>query len=201
MIKQQTKKRNILYIVLGVLVLLAILTYFFWDKVKGYFVKAKETIKNTVSNVSNASSTNTSTASDETDKFLRDFEVRQADIHGSGVYNAPRGSRLHNGIDLIALPQRVFKLPVNVQITKYGYPYSDDLTYRYVEFKIMEGKHQGLICRAMYVSTKFSVGQTIDKNIGFGVVQDIAERYSGITPHIHFEARKDGKLIDPTQFV
>jgi len=126
--------------------------------------------------------------------------VRGTDQHGSGNFGAPRGGRTHKGIDLNCAPGSQLLCPLRGIITKFGYPYGDDLTYRYVEIT----NDDDLRFRYFYVepSPSLSIGDDTHHNMVLGVVQDLTRRYPGISNHIHHEIKDhSGNYIDPTNFI
>jgi murein DD-endopeptidase MepM/ murein hydrolase activator NlpD len=134
-------------------------------------------------------------------KHLITPQVRGTDDYGSGAYGASRGNRKHNGLDFIVLPkQEVFALNDGI-VTKLGYPYADDLRYRYVE--VTDSDENRL--RYFYVDPGVSKGAKLLKGAVIGTAQDLGRRYSRngktITPHIHFEVILKGNHIDPEEYL
>lgn len=123
---------------------------------------------------------------------------RTSDSFGSGHYGAPRGSRIHSGIDFAARPHSLLLSPIAGEVTKLGYPYSDDMEFRYVEVTDSDGLRH----RFFYIFPGVAFGETIDVGDPLGTVQDLEPRYPGITPHAHYEIRQDpGNLpIDPDEY-
>tara|TARA_R100000687_G_C6385871_1_gene134883 strand:- start:47 stop:433 length:387 start_codon:yes stop_codon:yes gene_type:complete len=120
--------------------------------------------------------------------------VRQHDKHGAGYYKAPRGSRLHNGIDYAA-PVGLHILPIREGlITKLGYPYGDDNSFRYVQVSA-----DGYDFRYFYLSPLVKVNEYVYTETPIGTVQDLEPRYNGITPHCHLEVKKYGQFINPEE--
>lgn len=124
---------------------------------------------------------------------LSDFEIRKCDSFGCGHFGASRGSRTHNGVDLLTPPHKKIPSPVSGTVTKLGYPYGDDLTFRYVEITQKDYKY-----RLFYVNPTVAVGTEIKQGDIVGLSQDLDKRYKGIPNHIHFEILKDGRYVDPT---
>ncbi|MCA1800695.1 MAG: hypothetical protein LC650_05325 [Actinobacteria bacterium] len=61
------------------------------------------------------------------------LEMRN-DRAGGGGYGAPRGrNRKHNGVDLLVQPGDHILSTMAGFVTKHGYCYADDLSWRYVE--------------------------------------------------------------------
>jgi murein DD-endopeptidase MepM/ murein hydrolase activator NlpD len=83
--------------------------------------------------------------------------------------------------------------PVAGEVTKIGYPYGDDLSYRYVEVTCDDGKQH----RFFYLSPKVKVGDTVLPGDVLGIVQNLRRRYAGITPHCHYEIKRDGNYLNP----
>lgn len=125
---------------------------------------------------------------------LHEMPDRKCDGHGCGHYLASRGTRKHRGIDKDCRPKTPVHSPLAGTVTKIGYPYADDLSYRYVEIS-----DQGYQFRVFYVEPMVEQGQKVSKNTIIGEAQDLRDRYSGITPHVHLEIKNaDGEFIDPT---
>ncbi len=140
-------------------------------------------------------------------KVLREVEcgIRSHDPLGAGHYGATRGSRLHRGIDLVAEKGDVLLSPVSGTITKIGFCYSDDLSYRYIQVTEKQGGTITLHHRFFYVEPicKYrTIGSTVLCGDKIGLVQEIVKRYPNITPHFHYEIKdKDGQYLDPTPHV
>jgi len=135
----------------------------------------------------------------KTIQSIHQCNVRGKDCWGFGHYGASRGERTHVGIDYIANAGDEILSPVQGEVTKFGYPYSDDLSYRYVQVT----DAQGVDHRFFYVEpldehllhSQVCVGDVL------GVVQNIGLRYKDITPHFHYEIKlPNGKHVDPESF-
>ena len=61
--------------------------------------------------------------------------VRGTDKWGSGHYGAKRGTRLHNGIDIVADYGSDVVSPIDGTVTRISYPYSNDLAYKGIFIK------------------------------------------------------------------
>lgn len=123
---------------------------------------------------------------------------RGVDDWGDGEFQASRGGlKKHKGIDYACYPGTAIQSPVNGLVTKLGYPYADDLSYRYVQIKTEDEKKH----RFFYVEPSVKVGDYVHFGDCIGEAQDIAGRYS--TPnkvmknHIHYEILVNGKPINP----
>ena len=72
---------------------------------------------------------------------------RIGDRWGQGHYGASRGSRTHNGIDYVLHCGTTVLSPVEGTVTKIGYPYSDDLSYKYIQITSEDGfQHRIFYC-------------------------------------------------------
>ena len=121
---------------------------------------------------------------------------RGTDPMGSGHYGASRGSRTHNGVDYACYPETEIASPTFGTVTKLGYPYGDDLSYRYVEITDQFDKRH----RVFYVEPSVQVGSLVHIGDVIGTAQDIEARYSGrgMKNHVHYEIKlEDGSFIDP----
>lgn len=124
---------------------------------------------------------------------------RGKDSWGNGMFGAPRGTRLHMGVDFAAWPESILLSPVKGKVTKHGYPYGDDLSYRYIQIVDRNGWRH----RFFYVEPLADLGTSVKVGDEIGIVQDITHRYripKGMVPHIHYEIIDvDGLYIDPSR--
>lgn len=128
-------------------------------------------------------------------------QIRGHDAHGDGYYGASRGSRSHAGVDLIAKPGADVYSPFNGTVVREAQAYSDTSEYKGV---VVRGKDewQGYEAKILYADPPNELrGKEVKAGDKIGTAQDIGQRYKGITPHVHFELRKDNKPIDPTPFL
>ena len=131
---------------------------------------------------------------------MRQIQTVELDIRsdpaGDGWFHAPRGDRLHNGIDYCCEVGGEILSPVNGVVTKHGYPYGDDLGWRYIE--ITDGdlnRH-----RLFYVQPLTKIGQTVTTDTVVGNAQNIAARYpdQGMKAHVHHEIMNQfDEYLDP----
>ena len=116
---------------------------------------------------------------------------RGSDAWGSGEYGASRGSRRHNGIDYHTVAGTKICSMTEGKVTKLGYPYGDDLSYRYVEITDPGGYRH----RYFYVEPTVKMGETVQRTDVIGVAQDIKARYDdnperSMKNHVHYEIFK-----------
>ena len=130
--------------------------------------------------------------------ILKEIELRGNDPTGHGYYGAKRGNRKHKGLDLVAVPLTDVFSPIDGVITKLGYPYAGNLTFRYVEIT-----NDIYRVRVMYCQPKsLVVGKRVFEADKIGEVQDIAKYWNPkMKNHIHFEVYKHGLLTDPEPLI
>ncbi len=128
--------------------------------------------------------------------LLAKLPKRGTDAWGSGEFGASRGSRTHNGIDYACYPETPVYSLTDGLVTKLGYPYGDDLSFRYVEVESKGLKH-----RYFYVEPSVKVGDVVNRLDLLGYAQDIAGRYDKpgkiMKNHVHYEIKEGSKFLDP----
>lgn len=108
----------------------------------------------------------------------------RVDDAGDGHFGAPRGDRTHRGVDYLCRPGDTVHSPCNGVVSKLGFPYADDSTWRYVE--ITDGRSRRH--RLFYVEPLHHVGTIVKEGNVIGHAQDISLRYSPrMKPHLHYE--------------
>lgn len=121
---------------------------------------------------------------------------RKCDKFGCGHFGASRGDRTHNGDDYACTPRSQVFSPVKGEVTKLGYPYGNDLSFRYVQITI-NFEHN---VRVFYVDPLVKVGDIVTKDTIIGYSQELGERYPGITEHVHLEVKDmQGNYINPKE--
>lgn len=121
------------------------------------------------------------------------LQIRGQDHHGAGYFGAPRKNKSHRGIDYAALPGTVILSPVPGSVTKLGYPYGDDLSFRYVQVTDAIGRDH----RFFYLDPLVRINDVVVVDTELGTVQDLVSRYPGITPHCHYEIKIGDQYINP----
>lgn len=119
-------------------------------------------------------------------------QKRGVDPQGSGAFGAPRRDHTHHGIDYACEPGSAVFSPVIGVVTKLGYPYAHDLSFRYVEVTTEDGLRH----RVFYVFPTVMIGETVGQDSVIGFSQRLP--YRGMTQHVHYEVMDiEGKYIDP----
>lgn len=124
--------------------------------------------------------------------------IRGNDIHGSGAWQAPRGDRKHNGVDIICSIFQAICSDVDGKVTKVGYPYNpnDDKKghLRYVEVT----DSQKARVRYFYISPTVKKGDLIEKGDQLGTSQSLCGIYPKITQHYHLEVIA---YVEPLEYI
>lgn len=121
---------------------------------------------------------------------------RGLDSHGSGDWQASRagGRRKHKGVDWLVPVGATVLSVVSGRVTKLGYPYADDLSYRYVEVTDPGGSRY----RVYYIEPLVALNEAVYANrTPIGVAQDLGQRYPGIPNHVHSEIKRGSRHVDP----
>ena len=117
--------------------------------------------------------------------------IRETDSFGSGHYRAPRGERLHKGLDFLAAAGDPVSSPTDGVVRRIGWCYSDDLSYRLVEIETAEA-----LVRVLYVKATVEKGDQVTMGDTIGRAQDVAARYDhGMKNHVHLEVRLRTALL------
>lgn len=123
--------------------------------------------------------------------------VIRSDSAGDGHFGARRsGGRKHNGIDYLCTPGGFVFAPVDGVVTKLGFPYGDDLSWRYIEIRADDGLYH----RLFYVKPLVQVDEIVTAGQIVAEAQDVSKRYpdQGMLAHVHYEIKdKHNNYIDP----
>ena len=119
------------------------------------------------------------------------------DASGQGHFGARRGSRTHQGLDLVAVPGEPVMSPVAGRFIRTGRPYANDSRYR---LAVIHGA--GREWKIMYVEplATLKAGDRVKAGQVIGTAQDNVAKYGPpMTNHIHVEARTivGADLLDP----
>lgn len=127
--------------------------------------------------------------------------VRGQDAQGAGHFGASRGSRKHKGVDYACHPKSKILSVCEGEITKIGYPYNPkDLIKGHLRY-VQVTDCNGFDVRYFYINPSVKKGDKVGVDGVLGESQDLRPIYKGITPHFHFEVKKDGAVINPNNYL
>jgi len=119
------------------------------------------------------------------------------DSQGSGYFGAPRGSRTHQGLDLVCAKGQPVHSPIDGTLNRYASPYADDLRWKGCEIT-GTGRDLGYTIKLFYMDPQALVGTAVNRGEQLGNCQAISEKYTpAMTNHLHVEVRRGGQLMDP----
>jgi len=131
---------------------------------------------------------------------------RGSDCWGSGKFGARRGykkngkRRYHKGVDYLGPVGTVVYPFMAGIVTKLGYCYSDDLSFRYVRVTDKNGYNW----RYLYLSPLVKKGMCVSTATPIGKIQTLQKRHpadrkhkTAIPDHCHLEIKYHGKRINP----
>ena len=124
---------------------------------------------------------------------------RPPDKQGQGHFGAPRAHGPHEGQDIVGQPGQDIRAPLSGVVTKIGYSYSDDLSFRYIQIK----GEEDVSARVHYVdpSHDIEVGSKVERGDVIGTLLSLRGRYPNITDHVHLELKVANQLVDPAPYV
>ncbi len=128
-------------------------------------------------------------------KVTTENKIRGCDPSGCGHFGADRGSRKHEGIDIVVKEGETIISPIDGEVIRYPFPYSGDINYKGILIR-----NKDLEVKIFYLNPTAPVGK-ISKGQKIGIAQNIAKKYPSkpMTPHIHLEVRDNkGNLLNPT---
>lgn len=126
----------------------------------------------------------------------------RSDADGDGHFGAARGDHDHRGIDLLAHPGQPLVMPITYGLIKrMAYPYKYGGEYQGAEIKGHDADAGDIVVKLFYM-VPFQIGVEFLQGQLIGWAQDISIKYGRpMLPHIHLEARQDGKLINPEDYL
>ncbi|QEE49636.1 M23 family metallopeptidase [Flavobacterium alkalisoli] len=122
-------------------------------------------------------------------------QLRGCDPLGCGHFGAPRGTRTHQGIDIIATPGQDILSPITGKVNRIAYPYASDMSYKRLEIE-----NEQYTVKIFYIAPAVPVGSVVMAGSKIAVAQNISAKHgASMINHVHIEVRNAlGKLIDPT---
>jgi len=76
--------------------------------------------------------------------------IRKSDKWGKGDFGAPRGTRKHNGIDIVTQLGTPILSPVEGKVIRVAYPYASDMSFTGLLIQ-GTGIHQGIEIKIFYL--------------------------------------------------
>jgi len=123
--------------------------------------------------------------------------IRGCDPSGCGYYGADRGSKKHNGIDIVSLPGESVSAPISGIVRPLiVYDYSPLMK----GIEITDGP---VVMKIFYLESSLKKGDLIKKGQKIGITQDVAGFHSArpMVNHLHIEIYIHGILQDPTNYL
>lgn len=123
---------------------------------------------------------------------------RGCDPLGCGHFGASRGSRKHNGVDIIATPGESIFAPITGKVSRIAYPYANDTNYKGIEIIGADYK-----IKMFYLAPSVAVGSVVMAGQVIGVAQNISAKHGqSMVNHVHLEVYdKFGNLVNPTDLI
>ena len=121
------------------------------------------------------------------------------DRSGHGTWGAPRGNRIHKGIDRLCVPGQTVKSYITGIYIRPARPYADDTQYTGALFG-----NKWIRVKMFYVhATMLQPGQNIKAGEVFGIAQDISLKYNKtgmdekkkMLPHVHYQIDSIDPLV------
>lgn len=131
-------------------------------------------------------------------KVVTNQAPRKCDPSGCGHFGASRGSRTHNGVDIVTVPGEAVFSPISGRVNRYAIPYANDNRYSGIEITGANFR-----VKMFYLQPTVAVGTQVTAGQRIGTAQNIAAKFSNpMTNHVHVEFYTlDGKLVDPTKLM
>ena len=127
--------------------------------------------------------------------------IRKSDKWGQGHFGAPRGTRKHNGIDIVTQLGTPVLSPIEGKVIRISYPYASDMSFTGLLIEGI-GVHQGLEIKIFYMKPISGIVNKIVKpGQKIGTSQSLLNKYPGITNHIHIEIKLNGVKQNPKTLI
>ena len=153
--------------------------------------------KGKTSSITPGSSQNTSNNNGGFFPIVSPLIVRN-DPAGKGCYMCRRGSRKHNGLDVLINKYEDIVCPIDGVMSRYLQVYQSDKKYIGCEI-VGTGEFIGYKIKLFYMMPANLVGLNITRGEYIGYAQAISEKYpgQGMLDHIHIEVYYNNNRIDP----
>ena len=134
---------------------------------------------------------------------ISSLKIRGEDNFGSGAYGASRGTRKHQGVDLVTAENQSIYSSFTGVVKRTVTPYAsgvDSNVLSGIEI-IGTGVYSDYVFKIFYLKPSVAVGFSVGLGTKIGNAQTLQNRYKGITNHIHIEIRRNGILINPKDVI
>lgn len=139
-------------------------------------------------------------------KILSRHRIRR-DSAGDGRYGAPRGSRTHRGVDLVAAANVTVLAPFSGKVLRHTLVYKNPKNdcQKNLRGIVINGtrKWREYQLKVFYLIPSVSPEVSVSSGQMIGRSQSVSACYKGqgMINHVHIELRKDGRVIDPTRYI
>ncbi|PRQ00464.1 peptidoglycan DD-metalloendopeptidase family protein [Enhygromyxa salina] len=127
-------------------------------------------------------------------EIVRQQRSRRHDKHGSGQFGAPRGARLHRGLDIVTRAGEEIYSPIVGEVVREALPYAKDPRYRGL---VIRGRDAWADVELKLFYVQGILTGRVEAGATIGFAQNLELKYPGITNHVHIEARVKGKIVSP----
>ena len=138
-------------------------------------------------------------------KPLANIVERGIDSQGSGAFGAPRGERIHLGVDLVATPGEIVFAPISGFVVADKPAYNNGSKPHLRKITINgQGAYSTYKADLLYAKVDKSLfkGQTVQAGEPVGIMQDMASSYNpGMTNHLHFSLKQDNVPINTEELL
>ena len=130
------------------------------------------------------------------------YPVLRSDSKGDGHFGSSRTGHVHQGVDIEVSKGETIYAPISGTVTRVVYPYADDFAWKGVEVA-GSGTWDGYKIKIFYMQPDIGlIGSFVDRGQPIGLAQAISEKYTpAMKNHVHVELRKNGQVVDPTQYI
>lgn len=120
------------------------------------------------------------------------------DKQGDGRFGSSRGSRKHNGLDLVVTPGETIFSPIAGKVIRHTMPYDNDSRYSGLHIQ-----DENYLIKIFYMLPSVKPGQYVTRGQAIGTAQKISTKYGGgMIDHVHVEVWPGGvePAVDPGPF-
>jgi hypothetical protein len=133
-------------------------------------------------------------------KLVENQRLR-SDAAGNGAFGSRRGSRKHNGIDLVVREGEAVFAPFDGTLVRAANPYANDSNYS--GFLIRSTENPRMEVKVFYCNpNRALIGRRVTAGQVIATGQAISKKHPSLrmTDHLHVELTIGGVLQDPTNY-